>query len=106
MTGDEVTIIAVYAVIGGAAFNGYVAAAGDVVHVTLGVPRKLLRAVETRNVTRAVQVVQFGSSELDCLSVACGVVIVVVHRGRGRFLEHRQERRVHHACPAVAHNGG
>ena len=67
--------------------------------------RELLGAIEARNVAPAVQVVQFGGCEVDCLSVARGIV-VVLHRGRRRFLEHRQERRVHHAYPAVAHGGG
>ena len=46
--------------------------------------RELLGAIEARNVAPAVQVVQFGGCEVDCLSVARGIV-VVVHRGRRRF---------------------
>ena len=67
--------------------------------------RELLGAIEAWNVAPTVQVVQFGSCDVDCLSVARGV-IVVVHCGRRWFLEHRQEQRVHHAYPAVAHGGG
>ena len=105
MTGDEVTTVAVDAIIGDAIVNSCGVAAGVIVHVALRGSTELLGAIETRNVTRAVQVVQFGGCKVDGLSVARGVAIVVVHRGRRRFLEHRQERRVHHARPAVAHSG-
>ena len=105
MTGDEVTIVAVYAVIGDAVVNRCGPAAGVVVHVAFRGPAELLGAIETRNVTRAIQVIQFGGCEVDGLSVARGVVVVVVHRGRRRFLGHGQERHVHHARPAVAHGG-
>ena len=60
MTGNKVAVVAVYAVIGDAVVNSCGAAAGVVVHVALGGPTELLGAVETGNVTRAVQVVQFG----------------------------------------------
>ena len=102
---DEVAEVAVYAVIGDAIIDGCGAATGVIVHVALGGPPELLRAVEARNVARAVQVVQFDGCGVDCLSVARGIVIVV-HRGRRWFLEHRQERRVHHARPADAHSEG
>ena len=42
--------------------------------------RELLGAIEAWNVAPTVQVVQFGSCDVNCLSVAHGV-IVVVHRG-------------------------
>ena len=106
MTGDEVAVVAIYADIGDAVVNGCRAVAGVIVHVALRGPAELLRAVEMGNVTHAVQVVQFGGCGVDCLFVARGVLVVVVHCGRRRFLEHRQERRIHHASPAVAHSRG
>ena len=69
ITGDKVAVVAVYAVIGDAVVKGCRTIAGVVVDVALRGPVELLGAIETRNVTRAVQVVQFGGCEIDCLSV-------------------------------------
>ena len=78
MTGDKVAVVTVYAIIGDAIVNSCGAATGVVVHVALRGPKELLGAIETRDVTRAVRVIQFGGCEVDCLSVARGVVVVVV----------------------------
>ena len=47
---------------------------------------------QSRRGTLPDEIVQFGACEVDRLCVARG--IVVFHRGRRRFLEHRQERRI------------
>ena len=66
-----------------------------------GRPEEDLRTGEARDVVAAVQIVQFGSSEVDYLALTRGVVAC-----RRRFLQQRQERRIHHVRPAVTHSGG
>src|SRR6266702_6021663 len=77
-------------------------AAAAVMRVELGAPAGLLGTVEAQNANAAaVQVIQLGEGEVDCQGGTLGVVV-----GRRRLLGHRQERRVHHARPAVADDGG
>ena len=104
-TGDKITGIAIYAVIGDTGVDGGSRGAGVVVHVALRKPGELLGTIKEWNVAAAIQVVQFYGCEVDCLAVARGVV-VVYHGGRRRFPEHVQERRLHHGRLAVAHSGG
>ena len=66
---------------------------------------ELLGTVEAQNVATTIQVVQFGGCKVDRPPMARGVV-VVFHRGRRRFLEHGQERRIHRGRTAIAHGGG
>ena len=77
LTGDKITVVTIYAVIGDIFVDGGSRCAGLVVHVALRGPMELLGAVEARNVAPTVQVVQFGSCEVDRPPVARGVGVVV-----------------------------
>ena len=78
MTGDGVAVVAVHPVIGDSVVDGGRAAAaghGVVVYVAHGGRAELLGAIEERNVTPAVQVVQFGGCEVVCLPMIPGVLV-------------------------------
>ena len=62
LTGGEITVVAMYAVIGDVVVERWSSCAGGVVHVALKGPAELLGAVEVRNVALAVQIAQFRST--------------------------------------------
>ena len=100
LTGDNIAVFAIYAVIGGVVVDGRAAL---VLSCMWPLEDRQNFSGPSRRGTLP-PLYRFGSCEVDFLLVARSVV--VVHRGPRRFLFHRQETYVHHACPAVTHSGG
>jgi hypothetical protein len=74
LIGDEVAVVAIYAVVGDAVVDSGGAAA-VVVHVALGGPAEPLGTVEARDFAGAVRVIQFDGSEVNCLTVVRSIVV-------------------------------